>query len=194
MTIETKKETISGIICVMSEEMLADAWNTMCSTEGRGGEVLHPIDEADSDYFYGMTAHQVHDEFDLSEFSWDDYWFVDTGWGALRSYCSADDIADADELTEYALEADEDFGNSDIRDILDEEVTETDEEDEQEETEEQEVDRIRHLEITDGELSFILQVLKGTKIRSDREGMENISKTCETLINDYENQQKNWEA
>jgi hypothetical protein len=173
MTYETKKDRILEILEKMDEECVVhEAWNIMCERDGRSDEVLRPIDEADSDLFDGMTAHEVHDEFDLSDFSWDDYWFVDKGWGTLKSYYNADDIIDFDELVAYALENDEDFGNSDIREVLD--APDTDEEEVQEDAPAVE-DKLRAVSLFDSDIALLLTALSAMKQRCESTDNERVT-------------------
>lgn len=127
---ERKIEQITEILANMNEGDIVEAWNIMCSDCGRESESIRDMGEID-DFFSGYSVREVHNDFDLSRFDFDDYWWKENDCGDLESSCDAWDFIDVDDLAEHSVNWDEDFGDGDIRDILD---GENEEEEEEEET------------------------------------------------------------
>ena len=124
MTEEMKREKLQAIIDNADDNDIITWWNDHCDCDTN---TIYYMDELD-DYFIGRnckSATGIIDSLD-SGFSTSDYYFTDGIYG-LESFDDIYDVVDDDDLIDYMLEIDEDFGNDDIRDILDEELTDEEE-------------------------------------------------------------------
>lgn len=125
MTEEMKRENLQEIIDNADENDIITWWNDICADS----DTIYYMDELDGffhDKKHYNCATDIIDSLD-SDFSTSDYYFADGEWG-IKSFDDIYDIVDDDELIDYMLDSDEDFGNDDIRDVLDEELTDEDEE------------------------------------------------------------------
>lgn len=120
MTEEMKREKLQEIIDNLDETVIITMWNDICADS----DIIYYMDELDG--FFNKrgykSATSIIDSLD-DDFSTEDYYFSDGNWG-IKSYDDIYDVVDDDDLIDYMLEVDEDFGNDDIRDILDEETDE----------------------------------------------------------------------
>lgn len=178
MTIDEKRDQVEAILYQMCEDNIVEAWNIMCEASCRDSEVIHLMDEVDDDLFDGMTARQVHEEYDLSEFCWDDYYYVAGGWSTPRSSSNADDFIDYEELIEYSLENNEDYGDPAIRGVLDE--PDTDEDEVHEEVQVQEdapavEDKLRAVSLFDSDIALLLTALSAMKQRCESTDNERVT-------------------
>lgn len=124
MTEEMKRENLQNIIDNLDETEIITMWNYICADS----DVIYYMDELDGffhDKKHCNCATDIIDSLD-DNFSTSDYYFADGEWG-IKSFDDIYDIVDDDELINYMLDSDEDFGNDDIRDILDEELTDEEE-------------------------------------------------------------------
>lgn len=121
MTEDMKREKLQEIIDNADENDIITWWNDHCDCDT---DCIYYMDELDG-YFDGRNCKSPTDIIDSldSDFSTSDYYFTEGDYG-LKSFDDIYDVVDDDDLIDYMLEADEDFGNDDIRDILDEETDE----------------------------------------------------------------------
>jgi hypothetical protein len=169
MTIETKREHVEGIIYMANEDTIVDLWNCMCEQTGRDEEIIHQMSDVD-EMFDGYSVREAHDEFDLCEFDWSDYWYVEGRCSTPRSSCDAEDLMDYSELVDYILDNDDDLGDPAIREVLDEPTTDTDDEDDHEQVEREgeqaeEIESMHLVELCDSEIDLILMALKAMRER-----------------------------
>ena len=124
MTEEMKRENLQNIIDNLDETAIITMWNDICADS----DTIYYMDELDGffDKRGYKSATNIIDSLD-DDFSTSDYYFADGNWG-IKSFDDIYDIVDDDELINYMLDNDDDFGNDDIRDILNEELTDEDEE------------------------------------------------------------------
>lgn len=121
MTEEMKRENLQNIIDNLDDTEIITMWNDICADS----DVIYYMDELDEFFISCKSATNIIDSLD-SNFSTSDYYFADGDYG-VKSFDDIYDIVDDDELINYMLDNDEDFGNDDIRDILDEELTDEEE-------------------------------------------------------------------
>lgn len=119
MTEEMKREKLQEIIDNLDETVIIAMWNDICADS----DIIYYMDELDGffhDKKHYNCATDIIDSLD-SDFSTSDYYFADGDWG-IKSFDDIYDIVDDDELINCMLDNDDDFGNDDIRNILDEET------------------------------------------------------------------------
>lgn len=124
MTEEMKRERLQEIIDSLDETEIITMWNNICADS----DVIYDMNELDEFFISCKSATNIIDSLD-DDFSTSDYYFADGDLG-VKSFDDIYDIVDDDELINYMLDNDDDFGNDDIRGVLDEELTDEDEEDE----------------------------------------------------------------
>ena len=122
-----KVTDIKAILEAMDEFEIAEAWNNYCENVNYCDDMVYSMGEL-GDICYGWDAMKVIETFCDGDFNTNDGWFRFTIYGAESG--SVWDFVDLDDLAEYAVDHEEDFGNSDIRDILLGESEETEESDE----------------------------------------------------------------
>lgn len=160
MTEEKKVELIEEILSNFKDYQIKEAWNIKCDARCESDEYIHEADEADNNYFDGLSARDVHDEFDLSDFDWEDYYFTyDEGWSALHSFNDPRDVIDENELAQFAFDNDEDFCNSEIREILDNEDEEEEEDEQTDDWSKAQEDITITLTLTKEEADFVWKAL-----------------------------------
>lgn len=125
MTEEMKREKLQAIIDNADDNDIITWWNDHCDCDT---DRIFYMDELDGFFVERgyKSATDIIDSLD-SDFSTSDYYFTEGDYG-IKSFDDIYDVVDDDDLIDYMLEIDEDFGNDDIRDILDEELTDEDEE------------------------------------------------------------------
>ena len=119
---------VEEILRDFSEWEIAEAWNRYCESTNRYDDMVHHMDELNEEV-YGMDAIKIIETFCNSDFNVNDDWFWYDGLGYACSG-SVWDIVDIEELAEYALDYEEDYGCAEIRDILMEDDEESEESDE----------------------------------------------------------------
>ena len=129
MTEEMKREALQNIIDMLDESDIISMWNERCDNTCYDDEYIYSMGDFD-ELMNGKSPSDIVDALD-SNFDLGDDYIRFTIWG-VESFSDIYDIVDDGELIDYMLENDEDFYNSDIREVLEEE--DEDEEDEEEET------------------------------------------------------------
>lgn len=117
------REQIKELLCDMDEtELIFNVYNEWCNNNNYSERIdnMCDIDEFLGEYSFTEALKQIDTEnFDLS----DDYIMCTIyGYKSLDSDEAIDEALDnVSDIVDYIIENDEDFGNMDIRDILDNE-------------------------------------------------------------------------
>lgn len=114
----TKEERLQNIIDNMEDDELISAWNERCDSYSYDDDhiyYMYEIDELFHDVKVSEFLSNLADDFRVG-----DAYFKDGVFG-IESFDDIYDVIDDDDLIEYIINEDEDFGNDDIREILDEE-------------------------------------------------------------------------
>lgn len=121
MTEEMKREKLQEIIDNLDETDVIEMWNEACPSD----RDIHYMDELDEHFKHASPTNIVDSLVD--GFSTSDYYFAEGDYGDLESFDDIYDVVDDCIIIDYMLDMDEDFGNDDIRNILDEELTDEEE-------------------------------------------------------------------
>lgn len=113
------REDVEEVIDCMEDDELMEVWNNYCDKVEWSDDKVYYIDEFNDMYSYENPLDIARMVIGTG-FSPNDYYFKTDCYGDLTSGdCVSDLINDIDSLINYAIEHDEDFGNSDLRDALD---------------------------------------------------------------------------
>ena len=128
---ESAKERIEDYLGGLSEDEGFSIWNEYCDSAGYYDDRIEYFDEDTINEIFSTPYEAMRACF-FGEVSFNHDYFKFNGYGNIETGY-VDDFADWSDVARYAVENDEDFGDSGIRDILDEELNEDKEEDEDEE-------------------------------------------------------------
>ena len=128
MTQEQKQRAIEEILNSLADHEIVDVNNAYQDCVN-GDDYIYSMDEFD-EFMEGKTPCEIARIAIYGNFNPCDMWFWFNGYGNVVSSDYPDDANgwDASCISEYAVENDEDFGNSDIREILDEDEEEDEDE------------------------------------------------------------------
>jgi len=124
MTQETKMKAIEAILDELSDNELVDV-NNAYQESVNGEKYIYSTDDFD-ELMTGKTPSEIANMVAFGDYNPYHMWFWFNGYGNVVS-SDFPDNADgwfACEIAEYAVEYDEDFGRSEIREILDDEEDE----------------------------------------------------------------------
>ncbi len=128
---ESAKERIEDYLNGLSDSDAVQIWNEYCDETGYIDDRIESFDEYTINELFDSPYEAMRAAF-FGDVSFNHDWFKLNGYGNIETGY-ADDLADIDTLAEYCVANDEDFGDSDIREILDEELNEDEDEEEEEE-------------------------------------------------------------
>ena len=111
------KNEIMDVLRDMDDSTIVCVWNEYCDSVKYYDDRIYFMGDLD-DLFYGCSASDLLRALD-SDFSLNDDYFRETIYG-LSSFDCVLDYIDLDDLADYIVENDEDFGYNDIREALDE--------------------------------------------------------------------------
>lgn len=117
--VERIQEYLEGLL----DSGLIAIWNEYCEND----DCVYSMDEID-EMLSGMTASEILRASYYGDINPNDDYFKFNGLGNLVSTSSISEWVDIDELAEYIDENENDFGNSEIRDILWDDYEEEEEE------------------------------------------------------------------
>ena len=123
----TKTEMIKGLLENMSESQLYIISNEYFDKTNYYDDRIYDMDEFD-EIMSGMSPSDIALKIFYGDFRPNDHYFKFDGCANFQSFDYISDEVDLEEIADYIVDNDEDFDNSDIREILDED----DEEDEEE--------------------------------------------------------------
>jgi hypothetical protein len=119
-----KRERIQEVLCDMSEtELIFDVYDEYCNKNGYHDDRIDYMCDID-DFLGGCSFTEAFKQIDKENFDLSDDYIMYTiyGYKSLDSDEAIDEALDnASDIVNYIIENDEDFGNLDIRDILDDE-------------------------------------------------------------------------
>jgi hypothetical protein len=126
----TKEERLQDIIDNTNDGIVLSWWNQRCDDYRDDERFIYTMDDF-NDCFYGMKPIQIAEAIENAYrfSSCDEYWV--NGIYGIESFDDVYDVMDDDELIEYIIDEDEDFGDDRIRDVLDAEEEEEEEADEE---------------------------------------------------------------
>ena len=119
-----REERLQNIIDNLEDAELISIWNEIQDANSYYEDhiyYMYEIDELFHDVKVSEFLSNLADDFRVG----DDY-FKDGVWG-IESFNDIYDVIDDDEIINYIIGTEEDFGNDDIREILDEEEEEDEE-------------------------------------------------------------------
>ena len=114
------KEKIKEIIEEMSTEDKVVLWNVYCGSANRIDDWIYSMEEFDEQCF-GMTPTEIAQSILYGDFRINDNYFWFNGYANLESDYDIDGEKSPfyiDELIDYIVENEEDFGNDDIAEVL----------------------------------------------------------------------------
>lgn len=123
----TKTEMIKDLLENMSESKLYIIANEYFDKAEYYDDRIYDMDEFD-EIMSGMSPSDITLKIFYGDFRPNDHYFKFDGCANFQSFDYISDEVDLEEIADYIVDNDEDFDNSDIREILDED----DEEDEEE--------------------------------------------------------------
>ena len=123
----TKTEMIKDLLENMSKSKLYIIANEYFDKAEYYDDRIYDMDEFD-EIMSGMSPSDIATKIFYGDFRPNDNYFKFDGYDNLQSFDYISDEVDLEEIADYIVDNDEDFDNSDIREILDED----DEEDEEE--------------------------------------------------------------
>lgn len=123
----TKTEMIKDLLENMSESQLYIIANEYFDKTEYYDDRIYDIDEFD-EIMSGMSPWDIAAKVFYGDFRPNDNYFKFDGYANLQSFDYISDEVDLEEIADYIVDNDEDFDNSDIREILDEENEEDEEE------------------------------------------------------------------
>ena len=126
----TKTEMIKDLFENMNESQLYTIANEYFDKTNYYDDRIYDMEEFD-EIMSGMSPSDIALKIFYGDFRPNDSYFKFDGCANLQSFDYISDEVDLEEIADYIVDNDEDFDNSDIREILDEE----NEEDEEEEDE-----------------------------------------------------------
>ena len=123
----TKTEMIKDLLENMSESQLYIIVNEYSDKTNYYDDRIYDMDEFD-EIMSGMSPSDIATKIFYGDFRPNDNYFKFDGYANLESFDYISDEVDLEEIADYIVDNDEDFDNSDIREILDEENEEDEEE------------------------------------------------------------------
>lgn len=128
MTQEQKQRAIEEILDNLADHEIVDVNNAYQECVN-GDKYIYSTDDFD-ELMDGMTPTEIANRVAFGDYNPYHMWFWFNGYGNIVSgdYPDRADGWFASDISEYAVENDEDFGNSDIREILDENEEEDEDE------------------------------------------------------------------
>ena len=116
----TKTEIIKDLLENMSESQLYIIANEYFDKTEYYDDRIYDMDEFD-EIMSGMSPSDIAMKIFYGDFRPNDNYFKFDGYANLQSFDYISDEVDLEEISDYIVDNDEDFDNSDIREILDEE-------------------------------------------------------------------------
>ena len=116
----TKTEMIKDLLENMSESQLYTIANEYFDKTRYYDDRIYDMDEFD-EIISGMSTSDIATKIFYGDFRPNDNYFKFDGYANLESFDYISDEVDLEEIADYIVDNDEDFDNSDIREILDEE-------------------------------------------------------------------------
>lgn len=129
---EVKVSEIEDYLNGLSDSDQYYIYNEYLESVGYDDDRLYDMGDLD-EILSGQSPSEIANLIYYGEFNPNDNYFKFNGYGNLESLDYVDDGADFNEIAKYCVDNDEDFGESDIRDILDSYEEEEEEEEESEE-------------------------------------------------------------
>ena len=126
----TKTEMIKDLLENMSESQLYIIANEYFDKTNYYDDRIYDMDEFD-EIMSGMSPSDIATKIFYGDFRPNDNYFKFNGYANLESFDYISDEVDLEEIADYIVDNDEDFDNSDIREIIDEENEEDEEEEEE---------------------------------------------------------------
>lgn len=123
----TKTEMIKDLLENMSESQLYIIANEYSDKTNYYDDRIYDMDEFD-EIMSGMSPSDIATKIFYGDFRPNDNYFKFDGYANLESFDYISDEVDLEEIADYIVDNDEDFDDSDIREILDEENEEEEEE------------------------------------------------------------------
>ena len=123
----TKTEMIKDLLENMSESQLYTIANEYSDKTNYYDDRIYDMDEFD-EIMSGMSPSDIATKIFYGDFRPNDNYFKFDGYANLESFDYISDEVDLEEIADYIVDNDEDFDDSDIREILDEENEEVEEE------------------------------------------------------------------
>ena len=123
----TKTEMIKDLLENMSESQLYIICNEYFDKTNYYDDRIYDMDEFD-EIMSGMSPSDIATKIFYGDFRPNDNYFRFDGYANLESFDYISDEVDLEKIADYIIDNDEDFDNSDIREILDEENEEDEEE------------------------------------------------------------------
>ena len=123
----TKTEMIKDLLENMSESQLYIIANEYFDKTNYYDDRIYDMDEFD-EIMSGMSPSDIATKIFYGDFRPNDNYFKFDGYANLESFDYISDEVDLEEIADYIVDNDEDFDDSGIREILDEENEEDEEE------------------------------------------------------------------
>lgn len=114
-------DRIMDALTDMGDSTIVWIWNEYCDKVNYMDDQIFSMDDFD-ELNYGRDPIDIAKDVYKGDFSPYDDWFRFTIWGITTG--EAEDFVDYDDLAEYIDEHDEDFGDSDLREALEDEEEE----------------------------------------------------------------------
>ena len=115
-----KTEIIKDLLENMSESQLYIIVNEYFDKANYYDDRIYDMDEF-NEIMSGMSPSDIATKIFYGDFRPNDNYFRFDGYANLQSFDYISDEVDLEEIADYIIDNDEDFDNSDIREILDEE-------------------------------------------------------------------------
>lgn len=132
---ESAEERIEDYLNGLSDSDAVQIWNEYCDSAGYYDDRIEDFDELTINELFSSPYDALRASY-YGEVDFTHDYFQFNGYGnIITGYVS--DFADWEDVANYAVTNDEDFGDSDIRDILDEEMNEEEEEEDEDEEDEE---------------------------------------------------------
>ena len=123
----TKTEMIKDLLENMSESKLYTIANEYFDKTEYYDDTIYDMDECD-EIMSVMSPSDIALKIFYGDFRPNDHYFKFDGCANFQSFDYISDEVDLEEIADYIIDNDEDFDNSDIREILDEKNEEDEEE------------------------------------------------------------------
>ena len=123
----TKTGMIKDLLENMSESKLFTIYNEYLDKTEYYDDRIYDMEEFD-EIMSGMSPSDIALKIFYGDFRPNDHYFKFDGCANFQSFDYISDEVDLEEIADYIVDNDEDFDNSDIREILDEENEEDEEE------------------------------------------------------------------
>ena len=124
----TKTEMIKDLFENMNESQLYTIANEYFDKTNYYDDRIYDMEEFD-EIMSGMSPSDIALKIFYGDFRPNDHYFKFDGCANFQSFDYISDEVDLEEIADYIVDNDEDFDNSDIREILDEEDEEEGDED-----------------------------------------------------------------